>query len=142
MTKKSEKLEAWKKRRVDFKKSGLSRRAYCEKAKIRESTLDYWFSRIRKLEKNRGLVEIHPAAAVQTPGANLVVTTGKYRIEVNGSTGISLLVQTLKALENSANKSLQLSPVTNSDVSANLSPPLEFVIVQTLRRLNSSRSMP
>jgi hypothetical protein len=98
MTKKSEKLEAWKKRRLDFKKSDLSRRAYCKKAGIKESTLDYWFSRIRKIEKTNGFVEIHPAA-VQSPVADLVVTAGKYRIEVNGSTGVSLLVQTLKVLE-------------------------------------------
>ena len=95
---KSEKLEAWKKRRRDFQKSGLSRKAYCERTGIKESTLDYWFSRIRKLERTNGLVEIHPVA-VQTPIADLVVTKGKYRIEVNGSTGVALLAETLKALE-------------------------------------------
>ncbi len=98
MTKKSGKLETWKKRRREFQRSGLSRRAYCEKTGIKESTLDYWFSRIRKLEKNSGFVEVHPAA-VQTPTVDLVVTTSKYRIEVNGSTGVALLGETLKALE-------------------------------------------
>ncbi len=60
MTMKSKKLEAWKKRWHDFQKSGLSRKAYCSKTGIKESTLDYWFSRIRKLEKNHGFVEVHP----------------------------------------------------------------------------------
>jgi hypothetical protein len=98
MTKRSGKLEVWKKRRRDFQTSGLSRRAYCEKNKIKESTLDYWFSRIRKLETNRGFVEINPNG-MQSPVVDLVITFGKYRIEVNGSTGISLLSQALKALE-------------------------------------------
>lgn len=98
MAKKSGKLEAWKKRRRDFQTSGLSRRAYCEKNKIKESTLDYWFSRIRKIEKNHGFIEVHPPAG-NTSTAELVVTAGKYRIEINGSAGVSLLVQTLKALE-------------------------------------------
>ncbi len=98
MTKRCGKLEVWKKRRRDFQTSGLSRRAYCEKNKIKESTLDYWFSRIRKIEKTKGFIEIHSTAA-QTPAVNVVITTGKYRIEINGSAGVALLGQTLKALE-------------------------------------------
>lgn len=98
MATKSERLEMWKKWRLDFQRSGLSRGAYCEKNKLKESTLDYWFSRIRKIEKTKGFVEIHPAAA-QAPSADLIVTMGEYRIEINGSAGAAILGQTLKALE-------------------------------------------
>ncbi len=98
MPKKSEGLEAWKKRKRDFRESGLSRRAYCQKVGIKESTLDYWFSRIRKLDKKDGFVEVHPTS-VHQPHADLIVTTGKYRVEVSGSTGVAMLRETLNALE-------------------------------------------
>jgi hypothetical protein len=98
MPKKSEGLEAWKKRRRDFQESGLNRREYCKKAGIKESTLDYWFSKIRKIEQNNGFVEVHPAPK-QLPQAGLVVTVGKFRVEINGAEGVVLLCDTLKALD-------------------------------------------
>ena len=58
----NEKLELWKKRREEFRTSGLTRRAFCVRHRLKLSTLDYWFSRIRGMEGVHGLVELRPQA--------------------------------------------------------------------------------
>ncbi len=94
----NERLEIWKERRREFQKSGMTRKGYCEKNGIKESTFDYWFSRIRKLEKSQRFVEIHPEAAGNTTAA-LVVTVGRFRIELQDSGAVQILATVVKALE-------------------------------------------
>ena len=100
MQRKNGGLAAWKARQRDFQKSGMTRRAYCEKNGIKLSTLDYWFSRIRKAEETHALVEIKPAP-LQAANAAITVTMGRFRVEINDVAAVGALVQTLKALESS-----------------------------------------
>ena len=98
MQTKNERLESWKERRCEFYRSGMTRKAYCQRHKIKESTLDYWFSRIRKLEKAHGFVEVKPIS----PGVEntaIVVVAGRFRIEIKEPVAVQLLADTVRALE-------------------------------------------
>ncbi len=94
----NDKLKIWKKKHQEFRKSGMTRRAYCQKIGVKESTLDYWFSRIRKLGKAQGFVEVHPLPT-GTRTATMVVTTGRFRIELSDPATVVMLTEVVKALE-------------------------------------------
>jgi hypothetical protein len=99
MSLKNEKLELWKEKRREFEKSGLTRKAFCQKNRIKESTLDYWFSRIRKLQKGQGLVEVKHDSIPNTNRSLLAVVIGKYRIEISNFVEPRFLIDVIKALE-------------------------------------------
>jgi len=94
-----EKLELWKRRRQEFRKSGLTRRAYCARHHLKISTLDYWFSRIRGMEGAHGLVELKPQALPAMKSCLDVVVAEKYRIEVRHGFDTQLFAELIKALE-------------------------------------------
>jgi hypothetical protein len=97
MQSKSERLESWKERYSEFLKSGMTRKAFCEKNEIKESTLDYWFCRIRKLQKSEELVEIRPRSA-GTGGCIMAVSFDRYRIELTDLAAVQILAQAVEAL--------------------------------------------
>ncbi len=97
MRKSNGKLETWKARRREFEASGLTRRAYCQRNGIKVSTLDYWFSRLRKGQRTRGLVEIG-CIATQSVKAMIVVQVGKFRVEINDPAAMQILAETVKTL--------------------------------------------
>ena len=88
----------WEQRRAQYKKSGLSRKAFCKKHHLKLSTLAYWLSRLGKQEKERGLVELdHASIAPLVPG--LVVIVGQnYRIEIRRGFDAQLLSEVIQAL--------------------------------------------
>ena len=95
----SERRAIWKKRIEEFRNSGLSRRAYCEKNGITKSTLDYWFTRINKHQKAEGLVELKMdnAAELKSP---LTVRVGvRYQIKVQSDFDPQVFCKVVKALE-------------------------------------------
>jgi hypothetical protein len=94
-----EKLELWKRRRKQFRKSGLTRRAFCSKNRLKISTLDYWFARIGNLEKAQGLVEVKAKGIPAVNGCLEVVVGGKYLIEIRQGFDVQLFQELLKALE-------------------------------------------
>jgi hypothetical protein len=94
-----EKLELWKRRRQEFRKSGLTRRAYCARHHLKISTLDYWFSRIRGMEGAHGLVELKPQALPAMKSCLDVVVAEKYRIEIRHGFDTQLFAELIKALE-------------------------------------------
>ncbi len=98
MQPKDERLAIWKVKRHEFQKSGMSRRSWCERNGIKPSTLDYWLARIRKSEKDHGLVEIQPTVAQTNPSC-LVVKVGRFLIEIQDGSAVALLAETVKALE-------------------------------------------
>jgi hypothetical protein len=95
----SEKLELWKKRRQEFRRSGLTRRTFCARHHLKISTLDYWFSRIRGMEGAQGLVELKPQALPAMKSCLEVVVAEKYRIEVRHGFDTELFAELIKALE-------------------------------------------
>ena len=94
-----EKLELWKRRRQEFRKSGLTRRAFCVRHRLKMSTLDYWFSRIRRVENAHGLVELKPQAIPAVKSCLEVLVAEKYRIEVRNGFDSQLFGELIKALE-------------------------------------------
>ncbi|HUI70459.1 MAG TPA: hypothetical protein VL354_08035 [Spirochaetia bacterium] len=98
MQSKSERLESWKEKNSEFLKSGMTRKAFCEKNGIKKSALDYWFTRIRRLERGQELVEIRPRSA-GTSGCIMAVSFGRYRIELSDLAAVQILAQAVKALE-------------------------------------------
>ena len=97
-----EKLELWKRRRKQFQKSGLTRKAFCSKNRLKISTLDYWFARIGDLERAQGLMELKPKGIPVVNGCFELVIAGRYRIEVRQGFDVQLFRELLKALESQA----------------------------------------
>ncbi len=95
----SEKLELWKRRRQEFRRSGLTRRAFCARRRLKISTLDYWFTKIRAMESAQGLVELKPQGIPVVKNCLEVVVAEKYRIEIRHSFDRQLLGELIKALE-------------------------------------------
>ena len=96
---KSEKLELWNRRRKAFQKSGLTRRAFCAKNRLKLSTLDYWFSRIRDVERSQGLVELKAQAIPTVMSCVEIVVADRYRIEIRSGFDVQLFGEVIKALE-------------------------------------------
>ena len=95
----SEQRAIWKKRIEEFRNSGLSRRAYCEKNGITKSTLDYWFTRINKLQKTEGLVELKTDDSPELKSPLTVRVGARYQIEVQSDFDPYVLCKVVKALE-------------------------------------------
>ena len=96
---KSQKLELWKRRRDAFQKSGSTRRAFCAKNHLKLSTLDYWFSRVREVEKSEGLVELKAQGIPTVKSCLEVVVADRYRIEIRDGFNAQLFAELIKALE-------------------------------------------
>jgi len=95
----SDKLTFWKRKLQEYRKSGLSRSAFSEQNGVNKSTLDYWFARIRRGQKEKGLVEVKPASdVIQNPVLQIVVAD-KHRIEIQRGFDPVLLGDVVKALE-------------------------------------------
>jgi hypothetical protein len=98
-TKSNEKLAFWQRRIEEYRSSGLSRRVFCERKGIKKSSLDYWFTRIRKERAESGLVEVKVYAGT-TPLTWLeLIVADKYRVHLHRDFDPELLVAVLKALE-------------------------------------------
>jgi hypothetical protein len=96
---KSKKLELWRKRQEEFRKSGLTRLAFCAKRRLKISTLDYWFSRIRDLEKSQGLVELKTQGISIMKSSLEVIIADRYRIEIKNGFDAQLFAELVQALE-------------------------------------------
>jgi len=95
MQRKDTKSALWERRRALFRKSGLTHKAFCKKYHLKLSTQHYWFGRLGKQEKERGLVELDHASFA--PG--LVVSVGQdCRIEVRKGFDPQLLAEVIQAL--------------------------------------------
>jgi len=98
----NEKQAYWRVKLQEYQQSGLSRREFCERNRIKKSRLDYWFRRLGKSAASKGLVEFRVCSA-QAPGSALeVVVAGKYRIAVSNGFDSLLLGEVVKALESLA----------------------------------------
>ncbi len=97
MQQRDNKSALWERRRAQYRNSGLSRRAFCGKHHLKRSTLDYWFWRLGRQEKDCGLVELNPSITPRTP--SVVLGIGQdCRIEIRGGFDPQLLVEVARAL--------------------------------------------
>ena len=92
-------LTFWKRKLQEYRKSGLSRRAFSERNGLTKSTMDYWFARIRKGQKEKALVEVKPAPVLIRGSSLQVFVADRYRIELHSGFDPVLLGEVVKALE-------------------------------------------
>jgi hypothetical protein len=93
------KLAFWKQKLQEYRKSGLSRKDFSRQIGFNKSTLDYWFARISKEKRTRGLVEVKPTSmAILNLPLNVVVAD-KYRIELQRGFNPVLFAEVVKTLE-------------------------------------------
>lgn len=95
---KNAKLALWKQRHERYRASELTRRAFCEKHHLKRSTLDYWFCRLRKLEKGADFVEMKPRLIAGVDYCLTVVVAQGYRIEIRKGFDPQLLAEVALAL--------------------------------------------
>jgi hypothetical protein len=96
------KVAFWQQKLREFRKSGLTRKAFCERNGLSKSSLDYWFTRVTRQKRLPGLVELTPASLPTPSGGLEVVVAGRYRIEVHGALDPQLFGEVVKALESLA----------------------------------------
>ena len=94
-----EKTAIWKKRYEEFRHNGITRKEYCEKNGITKSTLDYWFTRIGKLQKAEGLVELKIENPPASNSSLTVIVGSKYQIELQSDFDPHVFCEVVKALE-------------------------------------------
>ncbi len=98
MQQKDARSALWERRRAQYRKSGLSRKAFCAKHHLKLSTLDYWFCRLGKQKKESGLVELN-RASIAPPAPGLFVSVRQdYRIELRRGFDPQLLAEVIQAL--------------------------------------------
>jgi len=98
-TKANDKPAFWKQKLQEYRKSGLSRRTFSEQIGVNKSTLDYWFARISKEKRTKGLVEVKPVSIPTSNCSLQIVVADKYRIEVCSGFDPHLLGAVVKTLE-------------------------------------------
>jgi hypothetical protein len=98
MEQRDNKSALWERRRAQYRNSGLSRRAFCQKYHLKRSTLDYWFCRLGRQEKECGLVELNPAS-IAPPTPSVTLSIGQdCRIEIRRGFDPQLLAEVARAL--------------------------------------------
>lgn len=96
----NEKMAFWRKTIREYQKSGLSRRAFSAQKQISKPSLDYWFTKIRKLERPSGLVEVKRSVGnLNPPTASLQVVVGTYRIKVCSGFDPETFYEVVRVLE-------------------------------------------
>ena len=98
MQQKDNKSVLWQRRRVQYRESGLSRRAFCKEHHLKLSTLDYWFCRLGKQEREHGLVELDRTSIVLQEPCLIVRISQNCRIEVRKGFDPQLLAEVIQAL--------------------------------------------
>ena len=98
MKQRENKSVLWERRREQYRRSGLTRKAFCTKHHLKLSTLDYWFCRLGRQEKGCGLVELTPAS-IALPVPSVVLSIGQEcRIEIRTGFDPQLLAEVVRAL--------------------------------------------
>ncbi len=91
--------ERWQRHIEDFKSSGLTRKAYCEKQQINVSTFDYWREKLDPSEKRKqqdtGWVPVKIAEDV-SPAID--VRIGRIAIAVKPGFDRALLIELLQTI--------------------------------------------
>ena len=94
-----ERAANWKRLQQEYRNSGLSRKAFCWRFKLKLSTLDYWFARLRREVEPQGLVELKGMASGPAAGSCLtLVTPAGIRVEVGPGCDLKLLGEVVRLL--------------------------------------------
>jgi hypothetical protein len=94
-----EDVALWQGRREDYRKSGLSRKAFCERFRLKLSTLDYWFGRLRKQAGPEGMVELKGMAGSSSAASCLtLVVSERFRLEIPPACDMKVLGDVLRVL--------------------------------------------
>ncbi len=87
----------WLQRVEEFKASGLTRKAYCEKYQINVSTLDYWREKLESKEKRKASQSNWiPLEIDEGGGSGIDLRIGKFSITIKPGFDRALLVELLQ----------------------------------------------
>lgn len=94
-----ERVAGWQRLHEEYRNSGLSRKAFCRRFRLKLSTLDYWFARLRRQGGHEGLVELKgmvagPAAA----GCLTLVVAERFRLDIPVGCDLRLLGEVVRLL--------------------------------------------
>lgn len=95
----SEKQAFWRSKLQEYRQSGLGRREFCKRHRLKTTTMDYWFRRLGKPGGSQGLVELKVATLQAPMGVLEVLVAGRYRVAVHHGFDSQLLGEVVKALE-------------------------------------------
>lgn len=93
-----ERAAVWQRHYKEYRRSGLSRKAFCQRFKLKLSTLDYWFARVRRQTKREGLVELKGMVAGVATNFLTLVVAGRFRLEIPQGCDMKLLGEVLRTL--------------------------------------------
>ena len=84
---------------TEYRNGGLSRKAFCRRFKLKLSTLDYWFARLRHEGAPKGLVELKGMAGGSAAGSCLTLITAEgFRMEIAPGCDMKLLGEVVRLL--------------------------------------------
>jgi len=94
-----EKVTLWQRRYEAYKAGGLKRKELCRRFKVKLSTLDYWFARLRRESRPEGLVELKGMAAGPTAASCLTLVMAEgVRLEIPQGCDLKLLADVIGLL--------------------------------------------
>ena len=94
-----ERVALWRRRYEEYKASGLRRKDLCRRFKVKLSTLDYWFARLRRESRPAGLVELSGMTAGATVRHCLALVTAEgVRLEIPQDCEMKLLAEVIALL--------------------------------------------
>jgi hypothetical protein len=98
-TRSQETSRIWKQRYERYRNGGLSRRAFCQRFKLKLSTLDYWFARVRHEGGGQELVELKGIAGDSAGTSSLTLVTAEgIRLEISLGCDMGLLAEVVRLL--------------------------------------------
>jgi hypothetical protein len=89
----------WRQRYEQYRKGGLSRKEFCRRFKLKLSTLDYWFSRLRHEGEQQGMVELKGMRGNSAAASCLTLLTAEgLRLEIGLGCDMRLLGEVVRLL--------------------------------------------
>lgn len=80
-------------RHAQYRKSGLSRKAFCERHHLKRSTLVCWFCRLGMQKKEHGMVELNRTSTGHLTPCVVVSVGQDWRIEIRKGFDPQLLAE-------------------------------------------------
>jgi len=93
-----ERAAGWKRLHEEYRNSGLSRKAFCRRFKLKLSTLDYWFARLRRQGGFEGLVELKGVVAGPAATGCLTLVVERFRLEIPQGCDMRLVGEVVRLL--------------------------------------------
>jgi hypothetical protein len=92
-----QKTQEWNDIFLEWRKSGESRRGYCQRKGISISAFGYWYKKLEKDDVEQSLVKVKGFPGIGRNG--LAARAGSVVVELSGGESEELLIKIFRALE-------------------------------------------